>query len=465
MNSTPLVSFVVPSYNYAHLLGQCVNSILAQDFENFEVLIMDNCSPDNTPEVARSFRDPRIKYFRNDSNLGAEQNFNEGLKRALGKYVWILSADDLLRSPRALGRCIEVMERSADVGFTFCRAIEGDGQTERGGIAWAYSGEENRTWDSSTFVSHLLESNCVPFSCVLLRRNCLDRVGMFPVDLPFAADWYLWIKLAMHYGVSYLAEPLVLSRVSQNSLTSQQSRAYARICVGDELSVLGRIVREAELLKKPDLADACRATLVRRSKSYLLAGLWGMAHCMNASQFEEILQGRLRDLIDPSQIRASVYRSLASDLSSFYNVPNSPITPDDEIAVFWDLWRHAECAQIASLRDACKLALAHRLACRMRLLHGNAALIGTEFAEMLQRHIPGQAIVKELRALIYRDLGDQQYNKDEYMAATQSYRRALEIYPFHARTLTKCLFLKTGHFGLWIRKSVHQVRELKNAIR
>jgi glycosyltransferase involved in cell wall biosynthesis len=66
---TPIVSFVVPCYKLGHLLRECVDSILCQTYSDFEVLIMDDCSPDNTPEVAQSFQDPRVKYIRNDPVL------------------------------------------------------------------------------------------------------------------------------------------------------------------------------------------------------------------------------------------------------------------------------------------------------------------------------------------------------------------------------------------------------------
>lgn len=68
------MSFVVPCYKLAHLLAECVSLILAQTFEDFEVLIMDDCSPDNTMEVATSFRDRRVRYVRNDRNVGHLRN-------------------------------------------------------------------------------------------------------------------------------------------------------------------------------------------------------------------------------------------------------------------------------------------------------------------------------------------------------------------------------------------------------
>jgi glycosyltransferase involved in cell wall biosynthesis len=461
MSSAPFVTFVVPCYNYAHLLGKCVSSILAQDYGNFEVLIMDNCSPDNTPEVARSFQDSRVKHFRNALNLGAEQNFNEGLKLARGEYVWILSADDLLRSPSALGRFVNMMEQDPNVGLVFCRGIELEGEQEKGIIKWADCGDQDCTWNDSTFVLRLMESCCIAFSCVMLRKECLNRVGMFPIDLPYAADWYLWIKFAMHYRISYLAEPMVFSRVHEGSLTTQQGREYARICVGDEFSVLWRAGREADLAQNAYLCDACRAALIHRAKRYLMTGLWGTAHRISASEFEDILKSRIPDLNDLQQIRMSVFSSLADDVRSFYHVQDAPIDPTDEIGAYWDLWHRSELAGVPSLSNACKLVLAHRLSCRLEneIFNTNSNLRGAEFAEILQGRIPDMEAVKDLRALTYRDLAEQQYGRGEYVAATQSYWLALEARPSHPATLAKYLFMRTGLIGIWIRKLIHQVRE------
>jgi glycosyltransferase involved in cell wall biosynthesis len=460
-SSAPLVTFVVPCYKYAHFLGTCVSSILAQDYENVEVLIMDNCSPDNTPEVARSFQDSRVKHIRNDSNLGAEQNFNKGLTLARGKYVWILSADDLLRSPSVLGRFVNAMEQDANVGLVFCRGIELEGEIERGVMKWADCGDQDCTWNDSTFVLRLLESCCIAFSCVMLRKECLNRVGMFPVDLPYAADWYLWIMLAMHSQVSYLAEPMVFSRVHERSLTTQQSREYARICVGDELSVLWQTAHEAELAQNAYLRDACRRALIQRAKRYLIRGLWGTTDRITASEFEEILKSRLPDLNDLQQIRMSVYSSLAEDVRSFYHDCDAPIDATDEISVYWDLWHRAELADVPSLRDACKLVLAHKLSCRLenKISNTSSDLGRTEFAEVLQGRIPDRQAVKDLRALTFRDLAEQQFGRGEYVAATQSYRLALDACPSHPATLAKYLFMRTGIIGIGIRKLLRQVRK------
>src|SRR5258706_15476525 len=100
----PTVSFVVPCYKLAHLLPECVHSILGQTYGDFEVLIMDDHSPDNTAEVAQAIKDPRVRYIRNDPNLGSLRNYNKGIGLARGKYVWLISADDYLRRPHVLER-------------------------------------------------------------------------------------------------------------------------------------------------------------------------------------------------------------------------------------------------------------------------------------------------------------------------------------------------------------------------
>src|ERR1700730_3911201 len=123
MKTHPKVSFVVPCYKLAHLLPECVNSILAQTFADFEILIMDDCSPDDTPKVAQSFQDLRVRHVRNEPNLGHLRNYNKGINLARGKYVWLISADDRLRKPYVLQRYVELMDNHEGVGFACCPGV------------------------------------------------------------------------------------------------------------------------------------------------------------------------------------------------------------------------------------------------------------------------------------------------------------------------------------------------------
>ena len=461
ISAAPLVSFVVPCYKYAHFLAKCVNSILAQDYGCFEVLIMDNCSPDNTPEVAQSFKDPRVRHIRNDSNLGHVRNYNKGLTLARGKYVWVLCADDVLRSSAVLGRFVDVMERNANLAFVFCRALELREEQEGSLVSWADCGDQDCQWQDSTFFLRLIDSCCMVMSSVMIRKEFLDRVGLFPVDLPYSDDWYIWSVLAMHYGVAYFAEPMVLCRHHEESLTTQYSKEFARICLGDELAVLWRVGCEAERGQNTNLRDACRASLIRRAKRHLMAALWGSGHRISTAEFEEILKSRIPDGNDLQQIRSSVYNELANDVRALYHVDRATIELPDEISVYWDFWRRAEFAGVSSLRQACELVLVHRLSSelRARSSHNDPNLSEHEFSEILRSRIPDAEAASNLRALVYRDLAEQQYSNGEYTSATESYRFALEARPGHPGTLSKYLLLKMGAPGIWIRQVSHHVRK------
>src|SRR5262245_31370136 len=112
----PKVSFIIPCFKLAHLLAECVDSILSQTYDDLEIIIMDDCSPDNTAEVAQSFKDHRVRYVRNNVNLGHLRNYNEGIARCRGQYIWLISADDRLRKPYVLQRYVELMDSRPEVG-------------------------------------------------------------------------------------------------------------------------------------------------------------------------------------------------------------------------------------------------------------------------------------------------------------------------------------------------------------
>ena len=105
------------------LSRRCIRSLLAQDYRDFEVLVMDDASTDATPEVARSFDDPRVRHVRNPTNLGHLRNFDRGLELARGRCRWLISADDHLRHPGALGRYVRLIETHPRVGYVVCPAV------------------------------------------------------------------------------------------------------------------------------------------------------------------------------------------------------------------------------------------------------------------------------------------------------------------------------------------------------
>jgi len=252
----PKVTFVVPCYNLANLLPECINSILAQTFEDYEVLIMDDCSPDATPEVAQSFRDPRVKHVRNESNLKHLANYNKGIGMAKGKYVWLISADDCLSKPNVLERYVAMMDDHPDVGYIFCPAKALQDGEETDVVPWSFHGESDRIFKGHEFFVRLLSSNCIASPCAMVRSDCY-KIAQFPLDLPYAGDWYLWCFFALRNDVAYLAEPMVNYRLHEKSCTNHYLSEDKDVISIDEINVRWKVMKNAEEAGCKLMADKC----------------------------------------------------------------------------------------------------------------------------------------------------------------------------------------------------------------
>lgn len=261
----PTVTFVVPCYQLGHLLKQCVDSILAQDYHDLEVLILDDCSPDDTPAVARSFRDPRVVYVRNEANLRHVRNYNKGIGLARGKYVWLISADDYLRRPYVLRRYVEAMERNPRIGYAFCSGVGVlDGQ-ETGLIDYSRAGHGDWVMPGSKWLLRLLQGNSVLAASVMARRDCYERVGGYPLDMPWANDWFMWCVFALDHDVAYFDEPMVCYRQHDLNMTKQLTLSKALACCEEEIEICWNVKQRAD---RAGLREVSRAALLAVSDIY-----------------------------------------------------------------------------------------------------------------------------------------------------------------------------------------------------
>jgi glycosyltransferase involved in cell wall biosynthesis len=267
----PKVTFVVPCYKLAHLLSECVNSILDQTYTDFELLIMDDCSPDNTPEIAASFADSRVKHIRNPSNLGHLQNYNKGIATARGEYVWLISADDTLRRRYALERYVELLDSHPNVGYVFSPAVRlRDGQeweTHGYSICW----HKDEIFDGRQWLAKLIQRNRIVAASAMARKECYEKLSTFPLNLPWNGDWYLWCLFALYSDVGYFAEPMVCYREHGLNITHTLLADALRHCTSADLAMPWIIKPIAERAGFPALAEDCVRSAareyVRRIKS------------------------------------------------------------------------------------------------------------------------------------------------------------------------------------------------------
>jgi GT2 family glycosyltransferase len=249
----PAVSFVLPCYKHGHFLGDCVRSILAQSFGDFEVLIMDDCSPDETPLIARSFTDSRVRHVRNEQNLGHLANYNKGISLAQGKYIWLINVDDYLRSPQVLEKFVAVMEKVPTAAYVFCRAF-----SVRDGAEvppHAIHGTTDRIYGSEEFLKRLIFRNTISTPAVMVRRTSYERVGGFEPDLPHAGDWFQWCRHAFQGDVAYCAEPMVCYRVHDTNMSHWYHQNPHKL-IRDEVEVRWRVRSMAEQLGRTAIVKA-----------------------------------------------------------------------------------------------------------------------------------------------------------------------------------------------------------------
>jgi hypothetical protein len=302
----PKVSFVIPCYNLAHYLADCVNSILSQTYDDFEALIMDDCSPDNTPEVAASFKDPRVIYIRNETNLGHIRNYNKGIELSRGKYVWLISADDCLRNKSVLEKYVDFLERNPNVGYVFCPAmILRDGK-EAGAVGMGpQTGDHGHILSGRVLVRSSAYNCPVTAPTALVRKDCYTKVGGFPLSQPRTGDWYLWAMFAMSHDVGFFAEPMVYYRQHETNMEITMEKEQPSFYFEQALQARWLIKKEAEKAGirtlKSDfcraLADAYTTKLVKKeAEGWRYGCTWDeakdeiRANASNEEEAEEILQ-------------------------------------------------------------------------------------------------------------------------------------------------------------------------------
>lgn len=204
VNENPTVSIIIPTYNRAHLVGRAIQSVLNQTYQDFEIIVVDDGSVDNTEEIVGEFqrRDKRVKYLKHKVNKGGSAARNTGIKASRGEYIAFLDSDDEWL-PRKLQLQMEVFQKSPSrVGAVY--------------TAYVYvkdSGKEineHKISKNGNIHLALLQGNIVgTTSTLLIKRSCFEKVGLFDERLKSCQDWDMWLRISSMYDFEGLSRPLV----------------------------------------------------------------------------------------------------------------------------------------------------------------------------------------------------------------------------------------------------------------
>jgi glycosyltransferase involved in cell wall biosynthesis len=208
----PLLSVCIPIYNPEHYFVAAVESILEQDFRDYELLIVDDCSTQPVAEVIEQFQDSRIRFVRNDANLGLPTNWNRCIELASGELITILHQDDVML-PGNLGQKVALLQQQPTVGLVYSDILRIDAGGAIIGGHWLPQPSEDFVAPGVELFRIIAETgNPIMCPAVMVRSECYHRVGMFDTSLPFNTDHHMWMRIALAYDIAYVARPLVAYR-------------------------------------------------------------------------------------------------------------------------------------------------------------------------------------------------------------------------------------------------------------
>ena len=214
-----LISVIIPAYNAEKTIEEAVRSVLAQDYENLELIVIDDGSSDKTEEILErlSEQDPRIRFIRNEANIGALKTRLKGVRAAFGKWIAFLDSDDLWRKDK-LSKQVRVQEETAcHLVFSGTGYIDRDGKT----LPWELHVPSEVTYHK------LLKQNVISNSSVLILKDFFLKYTPVSEDgYDMHEDFACWLLLLKNgHKACAINEPLVTYRVSGDSMTGNKFHA------------------------------------------------------------------------------------------------------------------------------------------------------------------------------------------------------------------------------------------------
>jgi glycosyltransferase involved in cell wall biosynthesis len=316
------ISVIIPTYNRAYIVGEAIESVLRQTYRDFEIIVVDDGSTDNTQLVVRRMAGSAVRYIHLPNNRGCSAAYNTGISAARGEYVSFLDSDDIWR-PDYLGRQHGFLaaHRDVDAVFTDTEVHEGElkisslrGQMKGFSRLLAKSGDdEERTISCREMYLCLLEEVPIKPSALVVKKSLFERVGGFNESWPSGTDWELLLRLARFAQFGFIDHPLVIQRRTADAthqIFREQDQLFLLSVFSREKSLLGDD-REAVSAVNRGILNLCN----NLGFHYLLCGrkiksmttyLWGFKETRDI-----MLLFRAAGAVAPSQIRSSVRKALA----------------------------------------------------------------------------------------------------------------------------------------------------------
>ncbi|WP_099067602.1 glycosyltransferase [Nostoc linckia] len=245
----PTVSVIIPTYQRGHLVSQAINSVLAQTYKDYEIIVINDGSQDNTPQVLAEFSDRHHITAIHQANQGLSAARNAGIRSARGKYIAFLDDDDLWE-PQKLEKQISVLEANPRIGLIYSDSLF---FSDRQGL---FPGSYNTAFPTPNLqvLWTLFQYNYIPVLTVVVRQDCLNQVGLFDKTVTPCEDYDLWLRVIEKFPIYFLNQPLARYRESPSSLSQDREQMLT-----SHLRVKEKVIdRHPEFLKIPvKFLDPC----------------------------------------------------------------------------------------------------------------------------------------------------------------------------------------------------------------
>lgn len=237
MSGVPIVSIILTSYNHEKYIGNAIQSVLDQTFQEFELIIIDDCSSDSSWDIITSFRDPRIIAQRYNVRCRGAKWINEVIgTRARGKYISIHHSDDLFH-PEKTAKQVAYLEAHPEIGavFSYVDVIDENGLPfeDTGHFYYAIFRQRNRS--RYEWLRHFYYyGNCLCHPSILIRKTCYENVGLYNPFYGSLPDFDMWVRLCLRYDIYVFQESLISFRVFSNNNNTSASTPETAVRVYNE---------------------------------------------------------------------------------------------------------------------------------------------------------------------------------------------------------------------------------------
>ena len=270
----PKVSVIIPAYNRLPMLKEAVDSVLAQDFEDGELIVVDDGSTDGTAEEIKRYGG-RVKLLQHPVNKGVSAARNKGILDARGKYVAFLDSDDLWVKGKLK---IQVTFLEDNPHYPVCYTDE----------IWIRKGKRVNPMLKHAKYSGWIFEKCLPLciispSSVMIKRALFSKVGIFDEALPVCEDYDLWLRISARFPIFFIDRKLIIKRGGHPDQLSQRSWGNDRY----------RVIALEKLLSEPYIGSEEREMIFKEMKkkcSVLYKGFLKRGNVIEAGQYQEIMR-------------------------------------------------------------------------------------------------------------------------------------------------------------------------------